>query len=104
MPEQPLYSVRPMQRRLITWFAIFGSVAQGASLPTWFICVLTAVLSLATAIPVASAQTAAAVTTLPEVAVSVPPTLMQKYQLPGTAESMTNSQMAETVNVMNSED
>src|SRR4051812_45323371 len=52
----------------------------------------------------ANAQTASSATTLPEVAVSVPPTVVQKYQLPATSESVTAGQMADTINVMNTED
>jgi len=56
------------------------------------------------AAPAAWSQSAAPVTTLPEVSISEPPTTAQKYQLPATTESVTAAQMAETINVMNTED
>ena len=59
---------------------------------------------LACAAPAAWPQSAAPVTTLPEVSISEPPTTAQKYQLPATTESVTAAQMAETINVMNTED
>jgi len=54
--------------------------------------------------PAAWAQTAPAVTTLPEVTIKEAPSVVQKYQLPVTTESVTAAQMAETINVMNTED
>ncbi len=56
------------------------------------------------AVPAAWGQTAPTVTTLPEVSISVPPTVAQKYQLPATTESVTAAQMVETINVVNTED
>jgi iron complex outermembrane receptor protein len=60
--------------------------------------------ALVCATPAAWAQEAPAATTLPEVTISVPPSVAQKYQLPATTESVTAQQMAETINVMNTED
>jgi len=65
---------------------------------------LLAATVLLCAAPAAWAQTAPAVTTLPEVSISVPPTVAQKYQLPATSESVTAAQMAESINVVNTED
>ena len=59
---------------------------------------------LACAAPAAWPQSVPPVTTLPEVSISEPPTVAQKYQLPATTESVTAAQMAETINVMNTED
>ncbi len=50
------------------------------------------------------AQSMPAPTALPEVTVREPATSAQKYQLPGTTEAVTQAQMAETINVINSED
>jgi iron complex outermembrane receptor protein len=46
----------------------------------------------------------AAETALPDVTVKETPTLVQKYQLPATTESVTRQQIGETINVMNTED
>ena len=54
--------------------------------------------------PAAWPQFAPPATTLPEVSISEPPTVAQNYQLPATTESVTAAQMAETINVMNTED
>jgi iron complex outermembrane receptor protein len=51
--------------------------------------------------PYAFAQNA---NVLPDIAVNESPTPVQKYQLPATTESVTAAQLAETVNVTNTED
>src|SRR5258706_2669727 len=59
---------------------------------------------LALAATQASGQDAAKDTSLPEITVKGAPSVAQKYQLPATTESVTAEQMAETINVMNTED
>lgn len=49
-------------------------------------------------------QDSAKETSLPEVTVKGAPSEAQKYQLPATTEAITAEQMAETINVMNTED
>ena len=50
------------------------------------------------------AQSSEAGITLPEVTIRQAPSTAEKYQLPATTESITAAQMAETINVMNTED
>ncbi len=59
---------------------------------------------LACAAPQAWGQAVPAETRLPEVTISVPPSVPQKYQLPATTESVTRERMEESINVMNTED
>jgi iron complex outermembrane receptor protein len=65
---------------------------------------LIAAVALACAAPPARAQAAPAETRLPEVTIKEAPSAAQKYQLPATTESVTAAQMAESINVMNTED
>ena len=50
------------------------------------------------------AQTSAPATSLPEVTVKEAPSPVQKYQLPATTEGVTAGQIADTINVVNTED
>ncbi|HEV8519746.1 MAG TPA: TonB-dependent receptor [Burkholderiales bacterium] len=59
---------------------------------------------LALAATQAWGQDSAKETSLPEITIKAAPSVAQKYQLPATTESVTAEQMAETINVMNTED
>src|SRR6266566_2397338 len=59
---------------------------------------------LALAATEASGQDASKEASLPEITINAAPSVAQKYQLPATTESVTAEQMAETINVMNTED
>src|SRR6185369_11167868 len=49
-------------------------------------------------------QDSAKETSLPEITIKAAPSVAQKYQLPATTESVTAAQMAESINMMNTED
>ena len=71
----------------------------------WVIQPWVAGTALALAAPAVSAQAESpAATALPEVTITVQPSVAEKYQLPATTESVTAPQMAESINVINTED
>ena len=83
------------------WISYEG---RGTQARVWFAKSLIVASAVGCAAPEAWAQSTLAATTLPEVTIKEAPSVAQKYQLPATTESVTAAQMAESINVMNTED